>query len=356
MAVPRTLVLLRGDPLDCPLNEDSPGSAAPDRRRRVHDAGRPRAARALSRRPPSPISSSRRPHRSSTAIPTSTRWSSRRACPAWPDGATNGRSSAGCARTRFDLAIDFHGGPRASLLTWLSGAPMRIGYDVVGRSWMYTHAIGRPRALRARHSVENQWDLLAPLGIAPPDPTAHPVEMAVDPAAARDVSARLRAAGVHDADRLVVMHVSAGNPFRRWPIPAFAAVAAGLAARDAGLPHPRDVRARPSAPRPTGHRRRPRRAARARTRPHSVAAASSRSSELARAGRSRRALHRRRQRPDAHRRDQPRADGRSVRPDAAGAFGAVAGAGTGRLEPWRSTGCPAGRAISGSACPAISAA
>ena len=55
---------------------------------------------------------------------------------------------------------------------------MRIGYDVVGRSWMYTHPIGRPRALRARHSVENQWDLLAPLGVAPPDPAAHPVTMA----------------------------------------------------------------------------------------------------------------------------------------------------------------------------------
>ena len=33
---------------------------------------------------------------------------------------------------RYDLAIDFHGGPRASLLTWLSGAPDRLGYDVVG--------------------------------------------------------------------------------------------------------------------------------------------------------------------------------------------------------------------------------
>src|SRR4051794_4957853 len=31
---------------------------------------------------------------------------------------------------RFDAAIDFHGGPRASLLTWLSGAPLRIGYEV----------------------------------------------------------------------------------------------------------------------------------------------------------------------------------------------------------------------------------
>src|SRR3954467_7880291 len=84
--------------------------------------------------------------------------------------------------SRFDLAIDFHGGPRASLLTWLSGATRRIGYHIAGRSWMYTTRIARPRALRARHSVENQWDLLAPLGIAPPDRSRFPVEMPTDPA------------------------------------------------------------------------------------------------------------------------------------------------------------------------------
>src|SRR5690242_20619951 len=28
-------------------------------------------------------------------------------------------------RAAYDLAVDFHGGPRASLLTWLSGAPER---------------------------------------------------------------------------------------------------------------------------------------------------------------------------------------------------------------------------------------
>src|SRR5215211_1605702 len=92
---------------------------------------------------------------------------------------------------RYDVAIDFHGGPRASLLTWLSGAPERLGYDVAGRGWMYTRRIARPRELRPRHSVENQWDLLAPLGVSPPDRSAFPVEMPVDPAAATEVASRL---------------------------------------------------------------------------------------------------------------------------------------------------------------------
>jgi lipopolysaccharide heptosyltransferase II len=115
----------------------------------------------------------------------------------------------------YDLAIDFHGGPRASLLTWLSGAPMRIGYEVAGRSWMYTRRVARPRALRPRHSVENQWDLLATLDIAPPDRSRFPVEMATDAQAIASVDARLPPAS--GGDCVIVIHVSAGNPFRRWP-------------------------------------------------------------------------------------------------------------------------------------------
>jgi ADP-heptose:LPS heptosyltransferase len=134
---------------------------------------------------------------------------------------------------RYDLAIDFHGGPRASLLTWLSGAPVRIGYEIAGRGWMYTRRIARPRELRPRHSVENQWDLLAPLGIAPPDRTAWPVEMLVDPAVAAAVDERLSRAGVGPTDALIVIHVSAGNPFRRWPAAHFVDLIVALAEDDA---------------------------------------------------------------------------------------------------------------------------
>jgi lipopolysaccharide heptosyltransferase II len=144
------------------------------------------------------------------------------------EAALVGRLRAG----RYDVVIDFHGGPRASLLTWLSGAPVRIGYDVVGRSWMYTRRIARPRALRPRHSVENQADLLAAVDIAPGDAARFPVEMPVDADAVRAVAARLATQGVDAGHRIIVMHVSAGNPFRRWPLASFAAVAVSLANRD----------------------------------------------------------------------------------------------------------------------------
>jgi ADP-heptose:LPS heptosyltransferase len=133
---------------------------------------------------------------------------------------------------RYDVAVDFHGGPRASILTWLSGAPVRVGYDVVGRGWMYTRRVARARTLRPRHSVENQADLLGAIDIDPGAVARFAVEMPVDADAARVVAARLSAEDVGADHRLIVMHVSAGNPFRRWPLASFATVAATLVDRD----------------------------------------------------------------------------------------------------------------------------
>jgi len=143
-----------------------------------------------------------------------------------PGGLRQVREDLALARrlraAHYDLVIDFHGGPRASWLALATGAPRRIGYEVVGRSWMYTTRITRPRALRARHSVVNQWDLLTPLGIEEPDPARWPTEMPETAVAARTVLGRLSDAGVQPGDTVIVLHVSAGNPFRRWPEPAFA--------------------------------------------------------------------------------------------------------------------------------------
>lgn len=134
---------------------------------------------------------------------------------------------------RFDLAIDFHGGPRSGFLTWATRAPQRIGYDLPGRGWCYTTRVPWTRSLvPPRHSVLNQWALLEPLGIDAPDRARDAVTMPPDADAVRRVAERLAAAGIDRAARLIVLHVSAGNPFRRWPAASFAAAAATLAAAD----------------------------------------------------------------------------------------------------------------------------
>jgi len=132
----------------------------------------------------------------------------------------------------FDIVMDLHGGPRSSWLTRATGARQRIGYDVEGRAWLYTRAVHRPRELRPRHSVENQWDLLRAIEgwrEAAPDPAADAVEMGTDADVDARVAARLGGLGVTGDHELMVVHVSAGNPFRRWPEPAFVQLVCALA-------------------------------------------------------------------------------------------------------------------------------
>jgi ADP-heptose:LPS heptosyltransferase len=97
---------------------------------------------------------------------------------------------------------------------------------------MYSKTVGRPRELRARHSVVNQWDLLEaiegwPGGSA--EPARDAVEMMADPVAERAIAERLAQAHIGGGYELIVAHVSAGNPFRRWPEPAFTKLLIALA-------------------------------------------------------------------------------------------------------------------------------
>ena len=135
-------------------------------------------------------------------------------------------------RERFDIAIDFHGGPRSSWLVWRSGAPVRIGYRTSGRTWMYTHAVPRPPDLSPEHSVLKQWRLLAPLGIGACDSARDAMYMPDDRDAAARAGRTLADAGIQPHHALIVIHVSAGNPFRRWPREHFATLVTELARRD----------------------------------------------------------------------------------------------------------------------------
>src|SRR5262249_58666703 len=109
--------------------------------------------------------------------------------------------------------------------------PVRVGYAVTGRSWMYTIVVPRPRELRPRHSVENQWDLLpfvSPALARPPEPARDRVEMREAPEAAATLTRRLTALGIDARHRLIPIHVSAGNPLRRGPAEPFGQLVARL--------------------------------------------------------------------------------------------------------------------------------
>lgn len=135
-----------------------------------------------------------------------------------------GQTALGLARlvrrlrkTKFDAVLDFHGGPRASLLALLSGAKMKIGYKVKYRSFIYDVRVPRRLAQARIHSVENHVNLVRALGVPVTGisglivPAARPEEAAT---VRRFLSSNGIASG--DAGCPVVLHIGAGTRFREW--------------------------------------------------------------------------------------------------------------------------------------------
>jgi ADP-heptose:LPS heptosyltransferase len=129
---------------------------------------------------------------------------------------------------RFDAVIDFHGGPRTSLWTFLSGAGLKVGYLIRGRGWPYDIALPRGRAEGPIHSAENHLNLVRAAGAKvgrPPTvflPPPRPGEKARIDRIFRDN----KLAGT----KPVVLHIGAGNRFRDWGADNLAALARRLAA------------------------------------------------------------------------------------------------------------------------------
>lgn len=134
-------------------------------------------------------------------------------------------------RARYDLVIDFHGGPRASRLAWLSGARFKAGYDLKHKGFLYDVRVPRSRGGAPVHSVENHLNLVRAAGIAVAEP-APPLSL---PPAREEESERVERfwpdRGL-TGNQVVVLHVGAGNEFRDWGAGNLAA----LAVRLAGLP------------------------------------------------------------------------------------------------------------------------
>jgi lipopolysaccharide heptosyltransferase II len=138
-------------------------------------------------------------------------------------------------REKFDAVIDFHGGPRTSLWTFLSGARLKVGYLIRGRGWPYDIAIPRGRAEGPIHSAENHLNLVRALGIA----VAGTPGLALPPARPEEKARldRLFKENTLKGTKVVVLHIGAGNAFRDWGLDSLT----GLARRLAAMPGVRVV-------------------------------------------------------------------------------------------------------------------
>jgi len=124
---------------------------------------------------------------------------------------------------RFDLAIDLFGNPRSAGLTYLSGAPLRIGGDYRGRKLLYTHRIRNDG--KTRTAVDFHLNFLAPLSI---EASAKETFLSVTQEEMDQAVSRISEAGLDPKKRTAGIHPGASWPAKQWLPERFAELASRL--------------------------------------------------------------------------------------------------------------------------------
>lgn len=134
-------------------------------------------------------------------------------------------------------ALDFHSNPRSALICYLSGAPVRVGFDVRVRKWLYTEceprAVYRNGKVVPRTSQENAYALARRIGLNVPAPDALPPLTPSTDSVARGTEA-LRSVGIDEeairGRRVVALNPGNPYPSKAWPEEHFAELADELSA------------------------------------------------------------------------------------------------------------------------------
>jgi lipopolysaccharide heptosyltransferase II len=127
-------------------------------------------------------------------------------------------------RHRFDLAVDFFSNPRSALLTYLSGARVRVGLDRGARRRLYTIRVrddGRPKTAPEFHQ-----QLLSVLGIPSAGRPPVLVVSGEERGRARRKIEELTGIGLQGGrPPVVVLHAGGTWPAKLWMAERFAALA-----------------------------------------------------------------------------------------------------------------------------------
>ena len=131
-------------------------------------------------------------------------------------------------RRRYEMVIDLQGLLRSGLLSWLSGAPSRVGFanGREGSPWCYTRRIMPPPD--PVHAVERYRDLVRQLGVEVEGSVRFPLP--AWPAAEVWADRLWAAEGIGADESICVIHPAARWVTKRWPAERFASVADRVAA------------------------------------------------------------------------------------------------------------------------------
>lgn len=117
---------------------------------------------------------------------------------------------------KYDLVFDLFGNPRSAFLTWMTGAPKRVGFAFRGRKYAYHHRV-IPRGDRV-HEVDFNLDALRALHIPVVDVSPQFYYTAKD----RDIIDRWIKEEELEGASLVGVHCWGGWEAKRWGLNRFA--------------------------------------------------------------------------------------------------------------------------------------
>ena len=132
---------------------------------------------------------------------------------------------------RYQVALDMQGLLLSGLVTWLSGAPVRVGWDRnrEGNAGFLTHPVV-PGKEQRRHEIDLLYGFAEVLGVraAHPDFTPQPYLAAEGAEKAAEWLSGL-------PRPRIALNVGASRAYKRWPVERWAEVAQGLAAAGRSL-------------------------------------------------------------------------------------------------------------------------
>jgi heptosyltransferase-1 len=132
-------------------------------------------------------------------------------------------------KEKYDVLIDFHGGPRASLIAFIARAGVKIGYKLKYKSFVYDIRLPRGPKTGHYHGVESHLSLVKALGVEvlPAPPLALPPARIEE----REKIDKFWRQNNLQEKMVVILHIGAGNEYRDWGEENLASLALMLAGR-----------------------------------------------------------------------------------------------------------------------------
>lgn len=130
---------------------------------------------------------------------------------------------------RYDAILIANPTKEAHVAAWLSGIPLRIGYDCKGGPLLLTHTFPDERPVFTKHETQWNAELLTTLGISGPAPAPR---LSIGRMAPQAAAERWRAWGVGPDPRMILMHPWASKSHKCWPLDRYQELARQLASSD----------------------------------------------------------------------------------------------------------------------------